>query len=76
LEHPELGGGLFTGVLLSGLDGRANEDDNDDVSVLEIVNFSRRELQRISKERYGGEQKAVFHLPDDDFALTRAGRRP
>ncbi|MEB3254761.1 MAG: caspase family protein [Synechococcaceae cyanobacterium] len=24
----------------------------------------------------GGEQKAVFHEPDDDFSLTRPGRRP
>ncbi|MFM9100849.1 MAG: caspase domain-containing protein, partial [Cyanobium sp.] len=76
LEHPSLGGGLFTGVLLSGLDGRANEDNSEDVSVVEIVNFTRRELKRISEERYGGEQKAVFFQPDDDFALTRSGRRP
>jgi len=76
LEHPDLGGGLFTGVLLSGLGGSADMDNSNDVSVLEIVAFTRRELKRISEERFGGEQKAVYFVPDDDFALTRSGRRP
>lgn len=76
LEHPALGGGLFTGVLLSGLGGNADMDNSNDVSVHEIVAFTRRELKRISEERYGGEQKAVYFEPDDDFALTRSGRRP
>jgi len=76
LEHPDLGGGLFTGVLLSGLRGNADMDNSNDVSVHEIVTFTRRELKRISEERFGGEQKAVYFQPDDDFALTRSGRRP
>jgi len=77
LEHPQLGGGLFTGVLLSGLGGSANDDNSDDVSVLEIVRFTQRELNRINQEgRYTIEQKPVFFPPDDDFALTRSGRRP
>jgi hypothetical protein len=76
LEHPSFGGGLFTGVLLSGLAGKANSDNSDAVSVQEIVAFARKELKRISDERFGGAQKAVFHEPDDDFSLTRSGRRP
>ncbi len=76
LEHPSLGGGLFTGVLLSGLAGAANSDNGEEVSVQEIVAFARKELKRISEARFGGEQKAVFHEPDDDFSLTRSGRRP
>lgn len=51
-------------------------DNSNDVSVHEIVTFTRRELKRISEERFGGEQKAVYFEPDDDFALTRSGRRP
>jgi hypothetical protein len=75
LEHPSLGGGLFTGVLLSGLGGSANNDGNEEVSVHEVVGFARREVKRISDERFGGAQQAVFHEPDDDFGLTRAGSR-
>ncbi|MFN7677719.1 MAG: caspase domain-containing protein [Cyanobacteriota bacterium] len=37
LEHPSLGGGLFTGVLLSGLGGAANNDGNEEGSVQEAL---------------------------------------
>ena len=72
VEVPSLGHGLFTWVLLKGMEGGAAEEDGT-VTVFGLFHYLQRELPKVSEEVYARPQYPITVLQGQDFPL---GVRP
>ena len=69
------GRGLFTHVLLQGLRGQADIIDQDGyIHVEELSAYARREVPRLSQQRWRYQQFPMFQLNGQDFPITRVAR--
>ena len=69
------GRGLFTHVLLRGLEGRADIIEEDGyINVVELSAYARREVPRLAQQHWQYEQFPMFQLNGHDFPITRARR--
>ncbi len=69
------GRGLFTHVLLQGLLGNADIIERDGyINVEELSAYARREVPRLSQQRWQYQQFPMFQLNGQDFPLTRVRR--
>ena len=73
VEDSDLGHGVFTHALVTGLGGAADLDADRAVSVRELVTYVESEVARITQERFYREQFPVTHGTGRNFplALTR-----
>ena len=71
-EIAELGHGLFTYILLTGLDGPADNGPRDGkISAHEIVQYSERNIPMLSRRYLDDPQEPVAFVFGTDFALRR-----
>ena len=49
LEHPKWKGGIFTHCLINGLEGEANENNDEWVSVAELDNYLMRKVMALTE---------------------------
>lgn len=65
------GHGVFTHVLLEGLRGKADAASKDgQVDVEELIQYTRREVPKISKELWEYEQFPMYHPPKQNFPIA------
>ncbi|QTR54942.1 caspase family protein [Thiothrix unzii] len=65
------GHGLFTHVLLKGLQGKADLIKDGTVNVGELQAYARDEVPRLSKQQWQYEQFPMFQLNGQDFPLAQ-----
>jgi hypothetical protein len=65
--------GLFTSIILRGLESQADLDQDAKVSVPELAKFTLRELARASElNRFEVEQKPTYYFAGSSFFDLRA----
>jgi hypothetical protein len=69
-EDKNMGGGVFTAALLSGLRGEADEDGDGRVTAGELSRYLVRQVPKLAAEA-GGKQTPVVQGVDTGFFLTR-----
>lgn len=60
-SHPDAAYGLFTHYLLLGLRGEADENRDDQVTVHELHDYVRRQVEEIAREIFNAEQTPVLY---------------
>jgi hypothetical protein len=65
------GHGVFTHVLLQGLDGQAADHDGF-ITVNELISYVSKEVPRLTKDKWGYEQFPMYQLQGQPFAIGRA----
>ncbi len=66
------GHGIFTYVLLEGLGGKADSNNDGYVSLSELANYVESEVPNRSYDKWGYEQVPMKDLRKQDFPLTEA----
>jgi len=72
-SYPKKEHGLFTYYLLKGLQGDADADDNQYISIKEIYNYISKHVVRVAR-RQGKEQTPVITPPLDSIKDVSVGR--
>jgi uncharacterized caspase-like protein len=71
LESEDNQRGIFTGVIIRGLLGKANRNGDSTVEVGELANYVEEEVPRITRERLRYEQYPMRSIQGRNFPLSR-----
>lgn len=74
LESPDNQHGIFTGALISGLQGEADANGNGLVEVGELADYVEREVASISLRLFNQEQFPMRETQGQNFPVTRKGK--
>jgi Caspase domain len=66
---PEVGHGIFTRYVLSGLAGDADTDKNRDITAKELREYVTRQVRKAARRMHGRDQEPSF-AGDDNFVLS------
>lgn len=79
-EFEELNHGVFTHFITRGLNGEADENEDDQVSLMELNKYVSEQTKKYVKAKRGRNQTPAFkgNISDgfDKFILTRKGAKP
>ena len=68
-ELETLGHGVFTSAMVSALSGKADRNQDNRISALELVSYASRQIPTLAIEHLNEIQIPVSYVPNNDFLV-------